>query len=177
MAWLSRIRDASLSLLAVIGALAILALMVHIMSDVVLRNAINQPVPATYEIVTNYYMVALAFVPLAWLERRGGMVNVEVIEPLLNARMLWLSDKLVAVISTVIYLALAWVTWQASLKTYAAGTFVMAQTLAFPTWPAYFLPPLGFLLAAVVTVTRIFAPFGAKPDDWLMTHFSEEEDV
>lgn len=156
MGLISRIRDVSLSALAFIGAVAILVLMVHIMSDIVLRNMINQPVPATYEIVTNYYMVALAFVPLAWLERRGGMVSVEVIDGLLGPRALWLSDKLVALISTVIYATLAWVTWEASLKTFASGTFVMAQRVPIPTWPAYFLPPLGFALAALVTTLRIF---------------------
>ena len=155
MGTLSRIRDAALSALAVIGAVAILALMIHIMTDVVLRNAINQPVPATYEIVTNYYMVALAFIPLAWLERSGGMVSVEVIDGLMSPAMLRLSDLVVALISTVIYGALAWVTFQASLKTFASGTFVMAQNVPIPTWPAYFLPPLGFFLAALVTATRL----------------------
>ena len=158
MRLLSRTSDALLAALAVIGAIAILALMVHIMADVVLRNTLNRPVPATYEIVTNYYMVALAFVPLAWLERSGGMVNVEVIEPLLGPRALWLSDRIVAAISTAIYGMLAWVTFEASLKTFAAGTFVLAQSIPIPTWPAYFLPPLGFFLAALVTLIRLFAP-------------------
>lgn len=162
MRLLSRISDALMAALAVIGAIAILALMVHIMADVVLRNTLNQPVPATYEIVTNYYMVALAFIPLAWLERSGGMVSVEVIEPLLGARAIWLSDRLVALISTAIYGTLAWVTFGASLKTFAAGTFVLAQNVPIPTWPAYFLPPLGFLLAALVTLMRLFTPFGGE---------------
>jgi TRAP-type C4-dicarboxylate transport system permease small subunit len=162
MGLFSRIRDVALSALAVIGGIAILALMVHIMSDVVLRNTINQPVPATYEIVTNYYMVALAFVPLAWLERSGGMVSVEVIDGFLGPRALWVSDRLVALISTIIYAALAWVTFEASLKTFAAGTFVLAQSVPIPTWPAYFLPPLGFFLAALVTVLRLFEHKGAR---------------
>lgn len=162
MGLFSRIRDVALAALAVIGGIAILALMVHIMSDVVLRNTINQPVPATYEIVTNYYMVALAFVPLAWLERSGGMVSVEVIDGFLGPRALRLSDKLVALISTIIYAALAWVTFEASLKTFAAGTFVLAQSVPIPTWPAYFLPPLGFFLAALVTVLRLFERKGAQ---------------
>lgn len=156
---ISRIRDTALGVLAFIGALAILALMVHIMTDVTLRNAINQPVPATYEIVTNYYMVALAFIPLAWVEKGGGMVNVEVIEPFLGPTGLWVSDKLVALISTLIYFSLAWVTLEASFKTFATGSFVLAQNIPIPTWPAYFLPPLGFGLAGLVTLIRLFDPF------------------
>lgn len=172
---ISKIRDLSLNALALIGALAILALMIHVISDVALRNLVNQPVPATYEIVTNYYMVALAFIPLAWIEKSGGMVSVEVIEVILGPRGVWVSDKIVAVISTVIYLMLAWVTFEASLKTYAAGTFVMAQNVPIPTWPAYFLPPLGFLLTAVVTVSRLLTPFDpSKSQEMLAEHYSPE---
>lgn len=159
MRLISHIVDISLNTLAFIGTLAVLALMVHVMADVVLRNTINQPVPATYEIVTNYYMLALAFVPLAWVEKGGGMVNVEVIEPLLGPRAMWLSDRLVAMISTIIYLSLAWVTFQASLKSFASGSFVLAQNIPIPTWPAFFLPPIGFALAGLVTTIRLFEPF------------------
>ncbi len=155
---LTRIRDASLLALAAIGVLAILALMAHVTTDVVLRNIFNRPVPATYEIVTNYYMIALAFIPLAFVEKSGGMVSVEIIEPFLTPSMLRLSDRLVALLSTAIYLLLAWVTFEASLRTFAAGTFVLAQSITIPTWPAYFLPPLGFMLAAVVTAVRLFVP-------------------
>ncbi len=175
MRLLFRVQDSLLNLLALIGALAIVTLMLHVVIDVLLRNTLNAPVPATYEIVTNYYMVALAFIPLAWLERTDGMVSVEIVEPLLGPRSIWLSDKLVALISTVIYGGLAWVTFEASLKTFASGTFVLAQNIPIPTWPAYFLPPLGFALAALVTFLRIFEPMGAKHDSWLVSHFGEDE--
>lgn len=175
MRTIARIREISLAGLALIGGLAILTLMVHVVADVALRNLVNRPVPGTYEIVTHYYMAALAFVPLAWLERAGGMITVEVTDVFLSPRAIWLSDKLVAVISTAIYAALAWVTFRASLDTFAKGTFVMAQSVAIPTWPAYFMPPVGFLLAASVTITRIFEPFGPRHDELSLAHFGEHE--
>jgi TRAP-type C4-dicarboxylate transport system permease small subunit len=152
---LLRLQDALLTLLAVIGALAIGALMLHVFSDVTLRNVANSPIPATYEIVTNYYMIALAFVPLAWVERGGGMVQVEVIDGFLSRGMIKWSDRLVALISTAIYGLLAWVTAESALDNMAAGAFVMAQSVRVPTWPAYFLVPLGFGLAALVTAIRM----------------------
>jgi TRAP-type C4-dicarboxylate transport system permease small subunit len=153
-----RVQQALLAALALIGTVAITALMLHVVADVVLRNVANTPIPATYEIVTKYYMIALAFVPLAWVERRGGMVQVEVINGLLGPSALVWSDRLVAVLSTVIYAALAWVTFVSAMKTAATGAFVMAQSTRLPTWPGFFLPPIGFTLAALVTLTRIFAP-------------------
>lgn len=158
MRMLSRVQDGLLALLALIGALAIITLMIHVFTDVVLRNTTNTPVPATYEIVTNYYMIALAFIPLAWVERGGGMVQVEVIEAFLGERGLDWSNRLVALISTVIYGALAWVTWLTAIKNLHTGTFVMAQNVPVPTWPAYFLVPLGFGLAALTTALRMVQP-------------------
>lgn len=151
-----RIRDTLLNGLALLGALAIFALMIHVAVDVAMRNLSNTPVPATYEIVTNYYMIALAFIPLAWVERRGGMVSVEALEPMLSPRMIRISDMFVALLSTIIYGALTWFTTKTALSNYSAGTFAMAQNTPIPIWPAYFLPPLGFGLAAMVTALRLF---------------------
>ena len=130
----------------------------HVVADVLLRNISNAPIPATYEIVTHYYMIAAAFIPLAWVERGGGMVQVEVIEPFLGPRALQWSDRMVALISTVIYGALAWVTWLTALRNFDTGVFVLAQSVRVPTWPAYFLVPLGFGLTTLVTAIRIFIP-------------------
>lgn len=164
MRMLSRVQDGLLALLALIGALAILTLMIHVVTDVVLRNTTNTPIPATYEIVTNYYMIALAFIPLAWVERGGGMVQVEVIEPFLNEQSRHWSDRLVALISSVIYGSLTWVTFLTAVKNFKTGTFVMAQNISVPTWPAYYLLPLGFTLATLVTALRIIQPRpGTKP--------------
>jgi TRAP-type C4-dicarboxylate transport system permease small subunit len=155
---LAQLRNVLLDLLAMLGGAAIVILMLHVVADVVRRNLWNAPIPATYEIVTNYYMIALAFLPLAWLERGRGMVQVEVIDPMLGPGMLRLSDRIVAAISTLIYAALAWFTLKTALASFASGTFVMAQNVPLPTWPAYFLLPIGFALAALVTVTRIVWP-------------------
>jgi TRAP-type C4-dicarboxylate transport system permease small subunit len=152
---LGTIRDVLLSGLAIIGATATTLLMLHVVADVAMRNLFNQPIPATYEVVVNYYMVAMAFVPLAWLERSGGMVQVEVINGMLSPRMLRVSDLLVAVISALVYATLAWVTWKVAIRTFATGTFVLTNQIRVPTWPAYWLPPLGFGLAALACALRL----------------------
>jgi len=158
MRLLFRVQDSLFNLLALVGALAILALMLHVVTDVVLRNVANAPIPATFEIVTHYYMIALAFVPLAWVEKSGGMVQVEIFETFLGPRGRVWSDRLVALISTVIYAALAWFTLRTALRNFESGVFVLAQNTRVPTWPAYFLLPLGFSLAALTTVLRAIVP-------------------
>jgi TRAP-type C4-dicarboxylate transport system permease small subunit len=152
---LAALRDAALSALALVGAVAVIALMVHVCADIALRNIWNQPIPATYEVVVNYYMVALAFVPLAWVEKSGAMIQVEVINGALNPVLLRISDVLVALFSAVIYATLAWVTWQVAVRQTAVGGFVTANQIRVPVWPAYWLPPAGFALAAVAAALKL----------------------
>lgn len=160
---LARIRQGLSVALAILGSLAVLALMLHVSLDVIMRNALNAPIPATYEIVTNYYMVAMAFIPLAWVERGKGMVQVELLEAVMNPAARRVSDAFVALISTLIYGALAWLTFKTALSNFSTGTFVMAQSLAVPTWPAFFFLPIGFALAAMTTFLRLFETSSETP--------------
>lgn len=45
--------------LALPGALGIAAILVHVTADVVLRYLFNSPIPATLEMVSRYYMIAI----------------------------------------------------------------------------------------------------------------------
>ncbi|SPF80228.1 TRAP transporter small permease [Pseudoprimorskyibacter insulae] len=151
---LHQIRDGLMSVLVLIGGLAVIALMVHVGLDVLSRNLSNAPIPATYEIVTEYYMVGLAFIPLAWVEKNGGMVQVEIMDSFMGPRMRRLSNIAVSLISGVIYGALTWVSWSVAIKNMTTGTFVMAMNVPVPTWPAHFMLPFGFGLAVLVVLLR-----------------------
>jgi TRAP-type C4-dicarboxylate transport system permease small subunit len=152
---LASIRDAVLGGLAFIGAMATVLLMLHVATDIALRNLFNAPVPATFIIVTNYYMPALAFLPLAWLEKSGGMIQVELINGALSPTIMRVSDLLVAVISAVLYGILALVTWRTAMSNTALGSFILSNQTPIPIWPAYWLPPLGFGLAAMAAMLRV----------------------
>lgn len=147
-----------LALLTAIGALAVLALLVHVSVDVALRSLRGTPIPATYEIVTHYYMVGLAFLPLAWVEKQGGMVRIDVIHGMLPRPAQAVSDRVVTLISALIYGVLAWVTLRTALTNSANGSFIMTNNVRVVTWPAYWLPPLGLALAALVTTLRAIWP-------------------
>lgn len=166
MTVLARLTNRAMNLTAAIAALGALVMMAHICAEVVLRTFFDAPIPATVEIVSRYYMVILAFLPIAWLERRRGMVSVEVIEFLLTPRVIRGWDVAVALVSAVIYAGLAYTTWLLALKNYSSGTFVMALEVAVPVWQTYFLPPLGFGLAVLVTLARaITILFGGEAED------------
>ena len=141
--------------LALIGALGVLAMLVHISADVLARNLVGRPIPATNEIVARYYMLLIAFLPLAWVERERSMVSVELLDGVMSARVRQVSDMLVALFVTGIYLALFWVNWQSAVSRWRIGSFIDVLGREIPVWPGYFLLPAGFLLAAMVTLLRV----------------------
>ena len=65
MGMLSRVLDSLTSVLSYLGMIGILAMMLHIASDVIARNIFGVSVPATLELVTRYYMLMMALLPLA----------------------------------------------------------------------------------------------------------------
>ena len=78
----------------------------------------------------------------------------ELIEGFLPATVKRLSDALVGALSTLIYAAIAWVTFGVAVKNYRVGSFVEVLGWPLPIWPTYVLPPLGFALAALITAFR-----------------------
>jgi TRAP-type C4-dicarboxylate transport system permease small subunit len=141
-------------ILALIGAIGTVAMMLHICLDVVLRNAFRISLDTTPDVVARYYMVIVAFLPLAWLEKQDGMVSVEIIDWALGPRTLRVSDVLVALLSALVYFMLAWATARSALQHFTLGTFVEFADYRLPIWHSFFLPPLGFVLAAFICLLK-----------------------
>ena len=144
----------SVRILALIAAIGTVAMMFHICLDVALRNVFRISLDTTPDVVARYYMVVVAFLPLAWLERQNGMVSVELAEWALGPRARRVSDVLVALFSALVYGVLAWTTARSALRHYEVGTFVEFVNYRMPVWHSHFLPPLGFILAAAVCLLK-----------------------
>lgn len=134
-----------------IGAFAVVAMMLHITLDVLLRNLFNISMNTVPEIVARYYMTALAFLPLGWLELKRQMISVELIEFVLTDRIRRYSDAVLMVIATVVYGFLAWTNWDKAISETRVGTLVEIATYKMPVWHSFYFAPVGFTLATVVS--------------------------
>ncbi|MFY0991699.1 TRAP transporter small permease [Halomonas sp. C05BenzN] len=146
--------------LALLGTLGILLMVIHITLDVLLRATLSVSIPATVELVTRYYLITLALLPLGWVEWRRGMIAVEALEGLMKPWLVRLSDVLVSLLSAAVYAVLAVATWGKAMEQYDIGSYVMSLNFPMPVWPTYFALPAAFALAAVVCVVRL--PFLAR---------------
>src|SRR5690606_21040729 len=69
--------DVPIRLLLWVGILAGAAMMLHVCADVTGRYFFNHPLVGTTEIVSGWYMVAVAFLPWAYLARTDNHIVAE----------------------------------------------------------------------------------------------------
>ena len=108
----------------------------------------------TLEMVSNYYMVAVVFLPFAAVERMNGNIHVELIYALLPRVARRLLDLISYVLFAVLLYLLTTSTWAVAIKKYNVGEFIMGS-YAVPIWPSRFLLPVGTALALALVVVRI----------------------
>ncbi|MBD3896785.1 TRAP transporter small permease [Halomonas sp. ML-15] len=155
MAMLYRLTNLAAVGLALLGTLGILLMVVHITLDVLLRSTLSISIPATLELVTRYYLITLALLPLGWVEWRRGMIRVEALEGMMGPTLIRVSDVLVSILSAAIYVVLAVATWDKAMEQYQIGAYVMSLNVPMPVWPTYFVLPAAFALAALVCLVRL----------------------
>lgn len=62
--WIDRIAWGADNALIAIASLGLVAMMLHISGDIIASLLFNAPIATTSAIVTNYYMIAVAFLPI-----------------------------------------------------------------------------------------------------------------
>ena len=148
--WLARL----IGLFTLLGMVAVGLMMLHITADVAGKFLLNAPIPATITIVSNYYMVVLAFIPLAFAESRRGHISVEVVTELMPERVQHHLYSWIYLISATVFAALTVRTWQEAQVNHETGTFIMEQSTKLITWPSYYILPVGCALMTVVVIYR-----------------------
>lgn len=130
-------------------------MMMHITLDVAGRVLFNSPITGTIEISSFYYMVAVSYLPLAYVSRNEGQIIVELFTRNLSKPRLLKLDAIVQVI-TIVYLAVF--TWQTAVmaleQTHEGEIWEMSDTF-LDIWPGRWLLPISFLMMMIYLIARV----------------------
>ncbi len=137
-----------------LGAVALILMMLQIVADVVFKNIFSWPLPLTSIFVANYYMVIVAFLPLALAEKLSRHISVELLFQHFSSTWKRWVGGCICLFAGVVSAGVAWQLWWEALKRFRAGTFIVEQSISMPTWPSYFVLPIGFGLLALVLFYR-----------------------
>lgn len=140
---LDRIEDA----LAFLAATLLVFTVAFVPIDVASRYFFNAPLTWVFE-VTEYILLMMPCLGMAWLARNNGHVVVDIVTSRLGDRNRSLLAGLVAVLVALVCGFIAWwgavVTWR-SYQTSA----VIENVLQTPQWLIYIAIPIGFGLCAL----------------------------
>lgn len=156
---------AASNVFATIGAAIVLLMMVHIVVDVFLRF-FNIPLQATIEIVQAWYMVPVAFLPLAYVEKINGHISVELVSQHLGQRAQELLIAGVSILSAIYFGAFAWRTGIDAIGKYKVGEMALGD-VAIVVWPTRFVLPIGCALIVIFLIYKAYRLVFAKDSSLL----------
>lgn len=167
---------------AFVGGALLVLMMLQIGVDVVLRALGGHPLPGTVEIVSNYYMVGVSFLPVAFAELHRRHIEATVFTDLLPRRGQHMLQVLAALLSFAVYALLAWQTGREAWKQTARGAFVESGQDIIPVWQAYWILPIAFLLMLAVLALRLakrdfFSTLGDRAVDEGLDPDLQERDI
>ena len=139
---------------AVVGAAAVVVMMVQVAADVVLRNIFGTPIPLTASMATSWYMVAIAFLPLGLTEILDRNIAVEVVFLRFSRRWRRICGGGVCLVSAIVAGFAAVPMWGEAMERFGAGSFVVENGRYLVVWPGYFLIPIGFAIFGAVLLYR-----------------------
>ncbi len=162
---LRRIIDGLSAVTALGAAIAVILIMLHIVADVVARFIFGRPLPGTINFVSNFYMVAVVFLPLALSEKRKAHISVEVIWSLFPPRLQRRLEVVVLLLTAGVFALLAVSSAKQAWIKFVAGSVLLQDDVIIPVWIAYFLLPIGSAVMVLATIKNLAALFKAERDD------------
>ena len=153
MVFLGRLLGHGIGFTGLIACIAVVLMMIQITVDVAGKYLFNLAVPATIAIVSNYYMVVVAFLPLALAERRNDHIGVELVTEMMPHRAQWHLYSWTHLYSAILFAVLAYAGWLEATTKHNIGAFIMERSLRIPVWPSYYLLPIG---AALMSLTLLY---------------------
>jgi TRAP-type C4-dicarboxylate transport system permease small subunit len=125
------------------AAFAIFALMLLGVWQVLGRTLFNAPVRGYIDFV-ELSMATFAFLGIAYCQRMGGHVRMEMVLKPMRGRLLWATEIFGTAVALAVVAVLIWYGWGHFLRAYQLGDSTIDTQL--PVWPSKLAVPVAFTL-------------------------------
>ncbi|MZR30652.1 TRAP transporter small permease [Sneathiella litorea] len=161
---LNKLSDALAQTTIWFAAFTVILMCLHVAAGIVVRGLFSATLDGTVEIVSHFYMVIVAFVPWAYVQRKGEHVSVDILLAVLPE---WANRvfRVIANLLTLIVLSyFAWALMDMAIRQMGLGELVETGTMDIPVWPARWIAFLGVVAMLCVLVVQLLQP-GKDFDD------------
>ena len=147
--------------LAVAAALTLLAMVVMVTADIVLRNLTRSGFPWANE-VSEYALYVITLLTAPWLLRRGQHVRIDLVLTLVPARLAWLMEALSDVFGFAVCLVMMRYGLKMTIDSAVLGSITI-KNLVFPEWWLLWPLPVCFALLAAEFAFRFDRLIHSEP--------------
>ncbi len=134
------------------GGIVIFLLVFMAVANVVGRKLLNAPVYG-YVDWTEQLMALFAFLGLAYCQREGGHIRMDILVMRLRGRVLWLFEWVSVFFMLIVTIGLVYGSWHHFLRAFDWGVPLFSTDssidIGLPTWPAKLLVPVALTLLAI----------------------------
>ncbi|WP_224824675.1 TRAP transporter small permease subunit [Cognatishimia sp. MH4019] len=145
---------------ALLSGLAIFGLMLLAVVSVGGRNLLGQPVPGYVDWIEQA-MPLIAFMGVAYTQRLGGHIRMDILVGQLKGRALWLAEFTTAFFMLLLMILLVWGTWAHFERSFDFAAPLWSRDssmdIALPIWPAKLLAPVAFSVLCLRLVLQLVA--------------------
>lgn len=151
------------SALNLIAAIVILGVMFIGVFQVFGRKLLNLPIPGYVDVI-ELVMTVFAFVSIAYTQRLGGHVRMEILLKRLRGRTMWIVESIGTITVIGIVAILGWFAYHHFLRAWVIGDSTIDVQL--PLWPSKLLVPIAFAILLVRLFIQLlgFLRLSAHPD-------------
>jgi TRAP-type C4-dicarboxylate transport system permease small subunit len=161
-----------------IGGVFIFALMWLTMAEVLGRRLLNSPVPGAIDYIETG-MVVFAFMGVAYCQREGGHVRMDLLVANLKGRLLWAVEALAILVAAVYVAIIVWASAQDVWRSFSLGDETLDAHI--PIWPSKLVVPVALALLEIRLLVNLWGYLrlvvlpGAPP--WAVPVVKHVEDV
>lgn len=130
-----------------LSGLAVFSLMVLAVISVGGRNLMNAPLPGYVDWIEQA-MPLIAFMGIAFVQREGGHIRMDILIGQLRGRALWAAELVSVLLMLALMMALVWGSWAHFQRSFDFGAPLWSRDssidIGLPLWPAKLLAPVAF---------------------------------
>ena len=123
------------------------------------RNAFNEPVPGYVDWIEQA-MPLIAFMGIAYTQRLGGHIRMDLFVGMLRGRALWAAEFVTTLLILALILVLIWGAWSHFNRSFDFAAPLWSRDssmdIALPIWPAKLVVPFAFSVMAVRLVLQLW---------------------
>ncbi|WP_420567812.1 TRAP transporter small permease subunit [Thalassovita sp.] len=147
------------TVLALVSGVAVFSLMVLAVISVGGRNTMNMPLPGYVDWIEQI-MPLIAFMGIAYTQRDGGHIRMDMLVGQLSGRTLWAAEFITALATLILMALLVWGSWEHFQRSFDfAAPFWSRDSsidIGIPIWPAKLLAPVAFSVLCLRLVLQLW---------------------